>query len=659
MVFAGCMEDSFIEEVKEDQSGTETVRIILSSESLDTRSAKDGDIMKNLRIWLVKKNETVVKYYSSTQPEKSTAEVVFENVDRGEYTMYIIANSDANSTYIKGSNIDNDFKNATLPELVAQKPPFTDSNGMPMSLIQEVKVTAGTNDIEAKLVRVCGKMRVTIYNRTADKKIYLSDLGFTGKNPSTGYLFFKDHAVPAETSHGDFTFLSATTGAEAVSIDINEDKVVFEQYLYETGNIELGLNLKGALYPAGFSKVPNLAEKTIEQWQFNGSTTNTAIDPAKHYIISNANNQRYFLTDNGSTLTAEYGRGNDDDFLAMMNQDESNYRKYIWNFSSSSNQTQIQNYGTGKYLSIGKNTFGMSSNIVSVNTDINGSTRRFYYDGNADDDYYIYYDSGVHIHSDATGIPSDATAIESEYKVKFADNKTSFPDKTYNTATTINKITFGPDTEMNNGELELGNPATITNEVPTNRYLSFKVTSPGTIYHMSRSYNNGNNNRGYLVIIIKVGSTVIELYNTRKTSTGDQVFVETDITTEHLKNATEAATVYIYCTNKAVNVMGVGFKPEKTNYNSNINRGWYLHEIQKKSISQGKQFTDTEADNFEHQTNELKYIDDFGAPVTLNEICRNQILDIHLNVFHSESTGKLYFEVTGWQNEENKNTTFD
>lgn len=656
MALAGCIGESFVEEVQEDSSGTETVRIILSSATIDTKSAKDGDIMKNLRIWMVKKDETAVKYYWSTYPNAST-EVVFGNVDRGEYTMYIIANSDQNSTYIGGSIIDDNFKNAILPGLDDHKPPFDDSNGMPMSLIQEVKVTAGTNDIEAKLVRVCGKIRVTIYNRTADKKIYLSDLSFTGKNPSTGYLFFKDHAVPAETSHGDFTSLSATTGAEAVSIDINEDKVVFEQYLYETGNIELGLDLKGALYPADFAKVPNLAEKTIEQWQFNGSTTNTAIDPAKHYIISNAYNQRYFLTDNGSTLTAEYGRGNDDDFLAMMNQDESNYRKYIWNFSSSSNQTQIQNYGTGKYLSIGKNTFGMSSNIVSVNTDINGSTRRFYYDGNADDDYYIYYDSGIHIHSDATGIPSDATAIESEYIVEFADNKTSFPDKEYNTATTINKITFGPYTEMDNGELKLGNPANITNQVPTNRYISFKVTSPGTIYHMSRS--NNNSNRGYLVIIIKVGSTVRELYNSRKTYAGDLVFEETDITTEHLKNATEAATVYIYCTTRAVNVKGVGFKPEKSNYNSNINRGWYLREIQKKSISQGKQFTDTEADNFEHQTNELKYIDDFGAPVTLNEICRNQILDIHLNVFHSESTGKLYFEITGWQNEENKNTTFD
>jgi len=498
MVFAGCIKDSFIEDMKEDSSGTETVRVMLSSASLDTRSAKDGDIMKNLRIWLVKKGENVVKYYSSTNPDAATANVVFENVDRGEYTMYIIANSEANSTYTQGSTINDNFLNATLPALTDNKPPFTDSDGMPMSLIQEIKVTAGTNDIEAELVRVCGKIKVTVHNRTADKKVYLSSVSFTGKNPSTGYLFFKDHEVPAGVTYGDFTSLSAATGADAVSIDVNKDEVVFEQYLYETGNIELGLDLKGALYPKDFSGTPTLAETFVDKWMFNGNATNISIDPAKYYIIANASNQRYFLTDNGTTLTAEHGQGNDDDFLAMLNQNESNYLKYIWKFSSSSNPIQIQNYGTdgtdGRYLSIGNNTFGMSSSKVSITTDINGSTRRFYYDGNAKD-YYIYYDSGIHVHS------------------------------------------------------------------------------------------------------------------------GDG--------------------------------------------NTNTNRGWYLHEIQKKPVNEGILFKDAEAKNFNHQTEELKYIDDFGAPVKLNEICRNQILDIHLNVFHSESTGKLYFEVNAWTIKDNKNTTFD
>ncbi len=663
MVFAGCIKDSFIEDMKEDSSGTETVRVMLSSASLDTRSAKDGDIMKNLRIWLVKKGENVVKYYSSTNPDAATANVVFENVDRGEYTMYIIANSEANSTYTQGSTINDNFLNATLPALTDNKPPFTDSDGMPMSLIQEIKVTAGTNDIEAELVRVCGKIKVTVHNRTADKKVYLSSVSFTGKNPSTGYLFFKDHEVPAGVTYGDFTSLSAATGADAVSIDVNKDEVVFEQYLYETGNIELGLDLKGALYPKDFSGTPTLAETFVDKWMFNGNATNISIDPAKYYIIANASNQRYFLTDNGTTLTAEHGQGNDDDFLAMLNQNESNYLKYIWKFSSSSNPIQIQNYGTdgtdGRYLSIGNNTFGMSSSKVSITTDINGSTRRFYYDGAADDDYYIYYDSGIHTHSDAGKIPSDPDAIESEYKVKFADDETNFPDATYSSATTINKFTFGPSTEMDNGELKLGDEAAINSNIPTNRYISFKVTSPGTIYHMSRSNSNRNNRRGNLVIKIKSGDTVTELYNSEKTYEGDDGYVGTQITESHIEEATEALTVYIYCTDYAVNVIGLGFKPEKTIYNTNTNRGWYLHEIQKKQVNEGIQFQEVEANNFTHQTEKLKYIDDFGAPVKLNEICRNQILDIHLNVFHSESTGKLYFEVNAWTTRDNKNTTFD
>ena len=496
LVMSGCAKVAIVEGENGEVSGAETVRIGITTAAADTKTAKDGDIMNNLRIWLVKNGETTVRYYSSTTPKAAAKEVVFQNVERGEYTMYIIANSTANSSYVQGSAINDSFMDVTLPSLSGNQPPFTDADGMPMSLIQEIQVTAGTNYIEAELIRVCGKIRVTVHNRTADKKVFLRDFSFTGKNPSKGYLFFKDHTVPSGTIYGDFTSLNATTGSETIGIAVNEDKVVFEQYLYESGNIELGLDIKGALYPKDFSRTPTLTNVTKSKWEFTGSATNTDIETGSYYVIANASNQRFFLCVNGTNLSAEHGQDNDSAFLASMNAHESDYLKFLWTFSSSHSPVEIKNYGTKRYMTIWYGSSSTSDTGNAINTNLNNNARRFYYDSSYYGYYYLYYDEGLKV----------------------------------------------------------------------------------------------------------------------------------------------------------------------DNYNANYaNRGWYLKKIIKKSYSEVA-FDDEGIDEFSHTASVLKYIDDFGAPVTLNEICRNQILDIHLNVFHSESTGKLYFEVNAWRTPDSgqdKNTTFD
>ena len=512
LLIAGCSKHHMQEDSEPETYGKETVTIRIVSEDVQTKSAKDGDVMKNLRIWLVKQGENTAKYYSATNPNAPETEVVMNNIERGEYTMYIIANSTANAAYVQGSTIDNAFKNVTLPALVDKKPAFNDEGGMPLSLIKEIQVTAGVNNVSAELVRVCGKIRVTIHNKVTNKKLYLVHFNFTAKNPSNGYLFHHNHEVPAGTTYGEFSSLNATNGAETVSINAGSDHAVFEQYLYESGAITLGLDIRGALYPTGFTGTPTLSEKSSEKWQFvDNNTTNTTIQTGEDhwYIIANAANQRYFLCVNNTTLAAEKCENNDEEFLLKMNANESGYLKYLWNFSSKSGSTAVHNYGTnkdGRYMQFSTSGYGgsttvsagtsSSSSSTNVYTDTNNNRRRFYYDGYYND-YYLYYSEGL-------GIASGSSNYE--------------------------------------------------------------------------------------------------------------------------------------------------------------NRGWYLREMKKVLSSDGLQFNDSGVQNFSHLTHELKFIDDYGAPIVLDKICRNELLDIHLNVFHSESSGQLYFEVNAWRVPENgadKETTFD
>lgn len=164
------------------------------------------------------------------------------------------------------------------------------------------------------------------------------------------------------------------------------------------------------------------------------------------------------------------------------------------------------------------------------------------------------------------GIPSDPTAIETEYKVVFADDATNFGNLVINEPTTINKLTIisrnDSKTKFDGGVLKFGGASKVGDgNIPTDRYLSFKVTSPGTIYHMSAA--SGDSGERHLVISLqKAGeATAKVLYDGIKTVAGDADFLESVITEEDLSGSTAAATVYVYCTGNAVNIKGIGFKP--------------------------------------------------------------------------------------------------
>jgi hypothetical protein len=111
-------------------------------------------------------------------------------------------------------------------------------------------------------------------------------------------------------------------------------------------------------------------------------------------------------------------------------------------------------------------------------------------------------------------------------------------------------IKFGGKTDLN----EAG--------FPTARYVSFKITTPGTIHHMSAA-SGSSGERHIVVALAKEGATELTvLYDAIKDQTGDTEFVTTEVTEAHLEGATSALTVYVFCTGNAVNIKGLGFTPK-------------------------------------------------------------------------------------------------
>ena len=68
-------------------------------------------------------------------------------------------------------------------------------------------------------------------------------------------------------------------------------------------------------------------------------------------------------------------------------------------------------------------------------------------------------------------------------------------------------------------------------------------------------------------------------------------------------------------------------------------------------------FTGAEKD-FHKNVSSIDYIDEFGVSVPLTDICRNEDVNIIINVFYNPEYASVYFEVSGWTPISNE-TTFD
>jgi len=165
-----------------------------------------------------------------------------------------------------------------------------------------------------------------------------------------------------------------------------------------------------------------------------------------------------------------------------------------------------------------------------------------------------------------TGEIVDPTAITETYFVElntdggFASQK--FADG--NGPVTIDKLTFGDKAEFDGKRYKHGGASALGDDgIPSNRYVSFKITRAGTISHKVISGSGSDATRKYVVALVtSVGGTktVRELYNDVAPTSSDAEAKTTEVTADMLAGITEAAVVYIY-TLANCNTYAVGYDP--------------------------------------------------------------------------------------------------
>ena len=336
-------------------------------------TAADGDKMNNLHVWITDKSDVVVRYASWTGSDNglvtmdathAAAKVSISNINRGEYNIYIIANAPSSlSLPAVGVTLDDTFKKFVMTLPAGTKKPAFGDGGMPLTLISSVSISPGKNVLNAELVRVCGRIRVSVRNHTTSKNIFLQSVKLGALNPDRGYLFQQDgHAVPAGNTYGEFVSLDNAEGTTVTSyIKPCTMETVIDQYIFETGLdavANMSLSFSGGIFAQNtVSAVVKAAKMDVYSpgAESAGFYKNNINRQNTYFIIRNCS-ANYFLRSNGSGMKQYYH--NTVEELLATNEVE----RYFWTFDvksyvassgyGKSVVNSIKNVFEGKYVNI-------------------------------------------------------------------------------------------------------------------------------------------------------------------------------------------------------------------------------------------------------------------------------------------------------------------
>ncbi len=359
------------------ESGSGNIEISITLPS--TKSARSGDEIKSLRIWLVDKNGKIVRVITSdagsptagedgiTMTGVGTASAQFVNVERASYTLYFVANSDALSSYLAGATIDDAFKKATIDYEYG-------INGMPLSVVKEIHVVPGKNMISASLVRICAKIHVTVRNSTLDKMIWIKDISLNDISPDKTYLFEQDSFLPGVV----YDELEKIT--TPIGLAPNTESTYPAVYLFETDKAP-GIKIRGGVFDGAQTEEPGVTTRTISSYSFE-ETSESLSTGNNQYLVMNKS-MRYLLKGHQSgsvgIVFLASGDGPKNHLLAS-----SDIEDYIWTYESQymwsppKRYYDLKNIGQNKYL---RNSSGK--------LDLGTSIDDFSFTGNSTDGYTI------------------------------------------------------------------------------------------------------------------------------------------------------------------------------------------------------------------------------------------------------------------------------
>lgn len=336
-------------------------------------SAVAGEKMNNLTVLITKdgvvhKWITLNEHNAEFNDEQTEALVSFENLDRGEHEIFLIANTPIDLTPYTAENASvANLKDALVGALTEPNTPsFSEANGMPMTAILPVSFKQGVNLISGEVERVVARVSIVAHNHVLDEnyRIVVANFSLGNFNASNAYLFNHDYTAPGGIAWNGFA-----VNNNSHYVENGGEFVLFDDYVYEgsapNGSYTMGLKVavfgNDVFNPESsneaLKEVPTI---TTAEGGPDTSVNHYDIIAGHQYFLRNAGNNRYLYINNNGYLALSA--------TAPTTNDEN----YLWVFSGNTSGT-IRNVGTGHYLQRSGTTLGVNTNANYAENFVFGS----------------------------------------------------------------------------------------------------------------------------------------------------------------------------------------------------------------------------------------------------------------------------------------------
>ena len=331
-----------------------------------SRALADGDCLNLVSVYIVDAGKVIVASQENISVSEGATEVTVTfdksyNLVRGMYTLMAVANHGTLSSFNSGS----------YDALMSNQVHATNGTGnispkdvvQPLSLMKEIELHAGKNNIDGELVRTFARFRIEVKNNSGNLPLRVNGLSFSNNftqqnayvfDDGTDRKYFGNTGAPVSTSNYARTPFTKDAGKDYKEIPAQGSAVLFDSYLLES-KVASGSKYTYTMdltYAGASTSTTNFKREGNAITKIN----NLSVGDESYFLIYNPNS-KYYLNADGSNVGVS--TLSDSELQALGTH-------CVWQLIKEGNGYYIKNVETGTYIQDAGNRVALSLNTNSV-----------------------------------------------------------------------------------------------------------------------------------------------------------------------------------------------------------------------------------------------------------------------------------------------------